>query len=162
MIVFTQARHQAALLLVCLGLLLGCSGQSAPQLDFPSINGSVIAPAQYRGQVLLVNFWATSCSTCVKEMPKLVETHQKYSQQGLRTIAVAMQYDDPAYVRNFAQSRQLPFDVAFDAQGTVAKAFDQVSVTPTTYLINRQGQIVRMYVGEPNFEQLHAEIERAL
>lgn len=155
-------RRWAGPWLVCLGLLLGCSGQPAPQLDFPSINGEMITPAQYRGQVLLVNFWATSCSTCVKEMPKLVGTHQKYHQRGLRTIALAMQYDNLAYVRKFAESRQLPFDVAFDAQGTLAKAFDQVSVTPTTYLINRQGQIVKMYVGEFSFAQLHADIEHAL
>lgn len=158
----TPMRRWAGPWVVCLSLLLGCSGQTAPQLDFPSINGEAITPAQYRGQVLLVNFWATSCRTCVKEMPKLVETHLKYHQRGLRTIAVAMQYDNLAYVRKFAESRQLPFDVAFDTQGALAKAFDQVSVTPTTYLINRQGQIVKMYLGEPNFAQLHADIEHAL
>lgn len=111
---------------------------------------------------MLVNFWATSCSTCVKEMPALVKTHEQYQQRGLRTIAVAMQYDKLSYVKNFAETRKLPFDVVFDAQGTLAKAFDQVKLTPTTYLINRQGQIVKIYVGEPDFVQLHADIDHIL
>ena len=73
-----------------------------------------------------------------------------------------MQYDPPSYVVNFAQSRQLPFNVALDNTGAVAKAWGDVKLTPTTYIVNKQGEIVKTYVGQPNFEELHRLIEKLL
>ena len=148
--------------LATFGLLGGCFAKKAPQVDFPTITGQVITPKDYAGQVMLVNFWATSCTTCVKEMPAIVDTHNKYKAQGYRTVAVAMAYDRPDYVLNFAQTRQLPFDVALDLKGDVAKAFDDVKITPTTYVINRRGEIIKTYVGEPDFAALHQLIEKSL
>lgn len=111
---------------------------------------------------MLVNFWATSCTTCVKEMPAIVETYNKFKDRGFRTVAVAMSYDRPDYVLSFAQSRQLPFDVALDLKGDVAKAYKQVKVTPTTYLVDKQGNIIKTYVGEPDFTAMHQLIEKNL
>ena len=111
---------------------------------------------------MLVNFWATSCTTCVKEMPQIVDTFNKYKNQGFRTVAVAMAYDRPDYVVNFAETRQLPFDVALDVSGEVAKAYKDVKITPTTYLVNRQGEIIKTYVGEPDFSAMHTLIEKSL
>lgn len=143
-------------------LLAACGGDNAPQVDFTTIKGQTITPADYQGQVMLVNFWATSCVTCVKEMPDIADTHNKFKEQGFRTIAVAMSYDRPDYVVNFAETRQLPFDVALDVSGNIAKAFKDVQITPTTYIINRKGKIIKTYVGEPDFAALHALIEKSL
>jgi peroxiredoxin len=112
--------------------------------------------------VTLVNFWATTCVTCVKEMPALVATHQKFAPRGYETVAVAMSYDPPAWVLNFAQSRQLPFKVALDNTGEIAKAWGDVKLTPTTYLVDKRGQIVKRYVGEPEMAALHSLIEKLL
>ena len=136
--------------------------ETAPDVAYTLLDGSQARTGQLRGKVMLVNFWATSCTTCVKEMPQIIATHQKYRAQGLDTLAVAMEYDTPAYVANFAQSRQLPFKVAFDSGGDIAKRFGDVRLTPTTYVINRRGQIVKRYVGEPDFQQLHALLEQLL
>jgi peroxiredoxin len=95
-------------------------------------------------------------------MPHLVATYEKFKAQGYGTIAVAMQYDQPSFVLNFAQSRKLPFDVAIDNTGAVAKSWGDVQLTPTSYLVNKRGQIVKRYVGTPNFEELHALIARLL
>lgn len=134
----------------------------APESTFVLLDGSQRSSADLRGKVTLVNFWATSCVTCVAEMPALVATHQKYQSQGFDTLAVAMSYDPPRYVLNFAQSRQLPFKVALDNTGTVAKAWGDVRLTPTTYLVNKQGEIVKSYVGAPDFAELHRLIEKLL
>ena len=115
-----------------------------------------------RSKMVLVNFWATSCPGCIKEMPDLVKTWQKYHSRGLETIAVAMSYDPPEYVRQFAEKNGLPFTVALDTGGAVAQAFGNVRVTPTTFVIDKQGQIIQQYVGEPDFTQLHTLIESAL
>lgn len=141
----------------------GCTGRdAAPASEFVLLDGSVLRTADLQGKVTLVNFWATTCVTCVKEMPALVATHQKYAPQGYETVAVAMSYDPPAWVVNFAQSRQLPFKVALDNTGNIAKAWGDVRLTPTTYLVDKQGQIVKRYVGEPEMSSLHALIEKLL
>lgn len=133
-----------------------------PESTFVLLDGSQRTSADLRGKVTLVNFWATSCTTCVAEMPSLVSTYQKYKSQGFDTLAVAMSYDPPQYVLNFAQSRQLPFKVALDHTGTIAKAWGEVRLTPTTYLVNKRGEIVKSYVGAPDFADLHQLIEKLL
>src|SRR3990167_5298537 len=95
--------------------LTGCFGEdksSVPDLPFTQLDGSQHRLADLKGKVTVINFWATSCTTCVREMPHIVATHEKFKAQGLESLAVAMQYDVPAYVMQFAQSRQLPFRVA--------------------------------------------------
>ncbi len=97
--------------------------QAAPASEFVLLDGSTTHTKAFEGKVTLVNFWATSCTTCVAEMPDIVATYNKYQNQGFDTVAVAMQYDPPQYVLNYAQSRQLPFKVALDNTGAVAKAW---------------------------------------
>jgi peroxiredoxin len=156
---------QAAAALGALGAfgLAGCSGRDpAPESTFVLLDGSKATTADLRGKVTLVNFWATTCVTCVKEMPSIIATYQKYQGQGFETLAVAMEYDPPAWVLNFAQSRQLPFKVALDNTGDIAKQWGDVKLTPTTYLVDKQGRIVKRYVGEPDFPALHKLIEELL
>jgi peroxiredoxin len=142
--------------------LAGCSGERAPESSFVLLDGSTLSAKQLQGKVALVNFWATSCTTCVAEMPELVATYQQYKDKGYETLAVAMSYDPPSYVVNFAQTRQLPFKVAIDNTGAVARAWGDVKLTPTTFLLNKRGEIVKRYVGTPNFPELHQLIEKLL
>lgn len=143
-------------------VFLGTGSAVAPASTFVLLDGSQRTTADLKGRVTLVNFWATSCTTCVAEMPELVATHEKYKALGFQTFAVAMSYDPPAYVVNFAQTRKLPFQVAIDNTGAVAKAWGDVQLTPTTYLVDKRGQIVKRYVGTPDFGELHQLIERLL
>ena len=138
------------------------SAPPAPDVTFISIAGDKISTQSQRGTVVMVNFWATSCVTCVKEMPQMVETYNKYKAQGLEFVAVAMQYDPPNYVLNFTETRQLPFTVAIDSAGDIARQFGDVSLTPTTFVIDKQGRIIKQYVGEPDFPALHKLIEKEL
>ena len=134
----------------------------APASTFVLLDGSSKSTADLKGKVTLVNFWATSCTTCVAEMPDIVRTYDKYRAQGFETLAVAMSYDPPSYVVNFAQTRQLPFKVAIDNTGAVAKSWGDVQLTPTSYLVNKRGEIVKRYVGAPDFNELHRLIEKLL
>jgi peroxiredoxin len=149
------------------GLLIGAallwkSESIAPSSTFVMLDGSTQHTADLKGQVVLVNFWATSCVTCVAEMPEMVNTFEKFKGQGFRTLAVSMQYDPPSYVVNFVQSRKLPFDVAIDNTGAIAKAWGDVQLTPTSYLVDKKGRIVKRYVGAPDFAQLDALIAQLL
>jgi peroxiredoxin len=152
----------AVLAVAAAGYFSFSSAKPAPDVTFTSLAGEKISMQSLRGKVVMVNFWATSCATCIKEMPDMVQTYNKYKDRGLEFIAVAMSYDPPNYVQNYARTRNLPFKVALDTQGEVAKSFDDVKLTPTTYVIDRSGNVIKRYVGEPDFAALHRLLEQAL
>lgn len=152
----------AAVLAIAAGIYLGAGNAAAPASTFVLLDGSSRTTESMKGKVTLVNFWATSCTTCVAEMPKVIATYDKYNARGYDTLAVAMSYDPPSYVVNYAQTRKLPFQVAIDNTGAVAKAWGDVQLTPTTFIVDKRGEIVKRYVGEPDFDQLHKLIEKLL
>jgi peroxiredoxin len=135
---------------------------AAPQVTFTSLKGEKISMHSLRGKVVLVNFWATSCIGCIHEMPRMIDAYRKYNTRGLETIAVAMSYDPPNYVLNYTEKNSLPFKVALDVQGSIAQAFGDVKLTPTTFVIDKRGNIVKRILGEPDFAQLHRLIEEKL
>ena len=135
---------------------------AAPAVAFTSIKGERVTTQDLRGRVVLVNFWATDCVVCVKEMPRMVTTYRKYQPRGFEFIAVAMSYDPPNYVLNYTEKNALPFRVALDPMGELAKAFGDVKLTPTTIVIDKRGNIVARIIGEPDFAKLDALIEQKL
>lgn len=151
----------AVLVLAAAAALMLAQKPAAPQAVFTTLNGEKIALDSLRGKVVLVNFWATSCPGCIAEMPDLVKTHRKFAARGFEIVAVAMSYDPLEYVRQFSEKNGLPFKVALDKDGSAAQTFG-VRVTPTTFVIDKQGQIVQRIVGEPDFAKLHALIEKTL
>ena len=134
----------------------------APEVIFTSLKGEKVGTADLRGRVLLVNFWATDCPTCVKEMPRMVQTYNKYQAQGFELIAVAMRHDPPNYVLSYTEKNALPFKVALDPMGELAKAFGDVKLTPTTIVVDKRGNIVTRIIGEPDFTRLDALIAAKL
>ena len=135
---------------------------AAPPQVFATLDGRQIALAEQRGKVVLVNFWATSCPGCVKEMPDMVKVYNDYRDRGFEIVAVAMSYDPPAYVHNFVQTRQLPFPIVLDTDGAHAQAFGNVQVTPTSFVIDKDGRIYEHKLGEIDFVRLRALLDREL
>jgi len=136
--------------------------QPAPDISLKTITGKTIRLSELQGRPVLVNFWATTCPGCVKEMPHLVDLYNKYSPQGLEVIGVAMYYDPPNQVLNLSQARNIPYTIALDLDGSAAKAFDDVRLTPTSFLINPQGKIVQQKIGELDFPQVEKLIQSML
>ena len=134
----------------------------APASTFTTLEGKTLTLDELRGKVVLVNFWATSCPGCVKEMPDMVEVYKQYKDRGFEIIAVAMSYDPPNYVKSFVQTRQLPFPVALDVDGAHARAFGNVQLTPTSFIIGKDGRILEQKLGELDFVRLNALLEREL
>jgi peroxiredoxin len=159
----TKLIAAVALVAIAAGVALGLAQRAqSPRAEFVALAGANFSTADLRGKVVLVNFWATSCVTCVAEMPRLVEAWRQYAPRGYETVAVAMSYDHPNAVAAFAKANALPFRVALDASGEVARRFGNVSVTPTTYLLDKRGRIVTRYVGEPDWQDFRERVERAL
>ncbi|APR34441.1 peroxiredoxin family protein [Paraburkholderia sp. SOS3] len=137
------------------------SQQHVPDATFTLLSGQKVTTGDLKGKVYLVNFWATNCDTCMKEMPQMVDTYNRFKGKGLEFVAVAMNYDAPMYVTNYAETRRLPFKVAMD-DGSAAKQFGNVQLTPTTFVIGRDGKILKRYVGEPSFQELDALLDKEL
>lgn len=148
-------------LLIGLWLVLG-NPDRAPQASFTTLEGRRIALSDLKGRMVLVNFWATSCPGCIKEMPKLVENYKQYHAKGFEVIAVAMSYDPPSHVVNYAKKNMLPFPVALDTDSSLAQAFGNVQVTPTSFIIDPQGNVVQRIMGEIDFAALRSLLDEKL
>ena len=135
--------------------------RSAPEARFVTLGGESFTTSQLRGKVTVVNFWATWCPDCVKEMPRMVEAHRKYASRGYEMIAVAVR-DHPNRVADFTRTQALPFKVALDTSAEVSRQFGEVRITPTTFLIDKNGRVIRRFVGEPQWQEFDRLVEKAL
>lgn len=152
----------ALVVLALAGYALWLNQPSAPQVAYTSLKGQTTSNSALRGKVVLVNFWATSCSGCVEEMDGIKQTWLRYAPKGYETVAVAMNYDPPNYVKAFVDQRGLPFFVTLDVNGDIAKAYGDIQLTPTSFLIGKDGKIIKRFVGNLDFKELDGLIETAL
>jgi len=136
--------------------------QQAPEVDFKIVDGRTLRLTQLKGQPVLVVFWATSCVGCIKEMPHLIELYHELAPRGLEIIAVAMAYDPPNQVMEMRQRKQIPYPIALDIQGKVARAFGDVQLTPTTFLIDPHGQIATRKTGMLNMPGIRQQLQSML
>lgn len=163
------SRVRACLVLLAMAAAIGAAAYAllarptAPAVQMTTLQGEPMTlPEDMRGKVVYVNFWATSCATCIKEMPALIDTYRRLAPRGLEVLAVAMSYDPPEYVNHYTREHQLPFKVVLDTRGAIAAAFDHVNLTPTAVLIDKRGRIFKRIVGEPDFVALRGVIEQEL
>lgn len=136
--------------------------EQAPNVTFTTIDGRKIAMSSLKGKVVLVNFWATDCPGCIKEMPELVNTYKLYKNKGFELVAVTMPYDPPAQVLNYAKMKNLPFPVMQDGFGEMQEKFGKVTLVPTTFIYDQKGNLLRHNIGELNFTQLHQQLDSEL
>ena len=149
-----------SLLLAALALLWFAPAglRAAPDISLVTLTGEKVALRDLRGQPVLVTFWATTCPGCIKEIPHLVELHEELAPKGLRIIGVAMSYDPPNQVMNLVNKRELPYTIALDLDGSAAKAFDDVRLTPSSFLIAPDGRIVKHKIGEMDMQAVKNRI----
>lgn len=154
-------RLRWAMLVIALSATLTTPALASEALTFTTIEGKQIRLSDLRGKIVLINFWATSCGICLKERPDLIQTYQQYRKRGFEVIAVAMQYDKPDNIKAYVSKHDLPFHVVHDKDGSLARKFDRVSGTPTTFIIDRSGRRISKTVGIIDFGKLRAFLESA-
>lgn len=150
-------------LLVLLPLVLtACGQESAPTLAVHDIlNPSNSINLGQPQKPTLVVFWATSCSSCIDEIPSIIQLQQAYGDK-IAIAAIAMSFDDPQVLSKFAEQRKLPYLVAHDADEQVAQGFGKIFVTPTNLLLDQQGKIVWKNVGDFDMALLKKRIDSLL
>ena len=136
-------------------MLISFQKKTVENLNMTTINGKSITSKNLLGKVVLINFWATDCTGCIAEMPDLIKTYNKYKNQNFELIAVSMFYDPPSRVLSFSKNNNLPFPVVLDIKKQIASQFKNVTLTPTSFLIDHQGRIINRIIGEIDFDDFN-------
>ncbi|NOQ13394.1 MAG: redoxin domain-containing protein [Methyloprofundus sp.] len=131
----------------------------APGVSFKTIGNKTIALKDLQGKVVLLTFWASNCPSCLKEIADFKSLYQDYHQEGLEIIAIAMYYDRPNIVVDTSKAYQIPYDIVLDLDMNLATAFGDVSLTPTTFLLNPKGEIVFQTTGTFDLKAMQKRIE---
>lgn len=138
------------------------ANKKVPEIRVTSITGEAFQLYQVKNNFTIINFWATDCPGCIKEMPGLAATYNQFRGQGLEIIAVSMSYDPPNHVLNFTQKNKIPFPVVLDIDGQIAQSFENIRLTPTSILIDKNGKIIDKVIGELDFNKLNALLKKHL
>ena len=162
-----RVRWAAALLVgVCLLGVFALRDHGTPKafppVSIATIDGRSFDSTAIEGRPVLVTFWSTTCVVCLREMPDLETLYRRLSPRGFEIIAVSMPWDPPDEVVRLAQARALPYPVALDVTGAVAKAFGDVSTTPTHFLIDPGGEVAFRRTGALDFAALHDRLRSML
>jgi peroxiredoxin len=153
----------SCLVIVLTGLILiSFQKDTVDSLDMTTINGEKITSKDLLGKVVLINFWATDCPGCIAEMPGLINTYNKYKNQNFELIAVSMFYDPPSHVLNYSKNNNLPFPVVLDIEKKIATQFKNVTLTPTSFLLDHQGKIINQIIGEINFNEFDLLLQKTI
>ncbi|HED19445.1 MAG TPA: TlpA family protein disulfide reductase [Gammaproteobacteria bacterium] len=126
----------------------------APNLTVTTLQGDKLSLANLRGQPVLVTFWASTCTSCIREMPHLIKLYNELAPHGFEVIGIAMAYDPPNRVIAISRAKQIPYPLALDIDHAAATAFGNVSVTPSSFLIAPDGRIVLRKTGRLDTQKI--------
>ncbi|HLT92844.1 MAG TPA: TlpA disulfide reductase family protein [Woeseiaceae bacterium] len=136
-------------------------GKPAPDFALKSATGENLRLSEYRGDVVMINFWATWCGPCRQEMPLLDELYSRYQRVGFQLLGVNID-DDSGKAMNMIRELGVSFPVLFDAGKTVSREY-QVDAMPVTILVDRSGTVRHVHQGyKPGYEEKYLTEIRAL
>ena len=134
---------------------------AAPAWTLKNLEGKDVSFADFKGKVVVIDFWATWCGPCRGEIPGYIELQKKYGKDGLVIVGVSLDQKDAAYVKKFAEKKGMNYTVVM-ADDTIVSAFGDFTSIPTTFLINREGRIVHEKSGAWDHAEYEALVKKAL
>ena len=136
-------------------------GQPAPAWKLTDLAGHAVSSDQFKGKVLVVDFWATWCGPCVSEIPGYIELQKKYGADGLVIVGVSLDQNGPDHVKKFAGAKGMNYTIVM-GDDAVQEAFGGIEAIPTTFLIGRDGRIVHQKTGAMAHEEYEKLVLQAL
>jgi thiol-disulfide isomerase/thioredoxin len=150
-----RAAITASLFVLLFSLALGQADNPAPSLELNDVEGRALRLGDFKGKVVLLNFWATWCAPCRAEMPDLVKWQREYKSRGLQVIGITYPPEELAEVRNFIKSIKVNYPIALGDEQTKAK-FDKGETLPITVVIDKNGvvrHVIQGIIFPEEFEQ---------
>jgi len=139
----------------------GLEGQAAPDFALKSSTGENLRLSEYRGDVVMINFWATWCGPCRQEMPLLDELYTRYERVGFNLLGVNID-DDSRRAMQMIEELGVNFPVLFDASKKVSELYE-VNAMPVTVLVDREGNVRYVHHGyKPGYEDKYLDQVRSL
>ena len=126
-------------------------GYLAPKFTLRNLRGNLEGLDDHAGKVIVVNFWATWCAPCVKEMPSFETLYRRFRAQGLTVLAVSLDKDRSAKVQEFVDKFKISFPVLLDTEGVAEKLYPSFTI-PFTYVIDKQGRVAARIDGAKDWE----------
>lgn len=142
-------------ILILILALVGCGKKQidsdsdsakAPQFTLPDINGNQVSLSDFDGKVVILDFWATWCPPCVKEMPHFIELYDEYKQQGFEMVGISLDQGGAADIKPFVQKMNVNYTMLIGNQD-ITKEYGGIRGIPTTFVIDKAGKIRQKYVG---------------
>lgn len=134
---------------------------TAPDFTLQSLDGERYTLSKLRGKVVLINFWATWCGPCRREIPDLTRLHDKYGEQGFIVLGISMDDLAPDQIKRFADNYKISYPVLhgpYSELMKIAQAYGGIGAIPTTFLVDKQGKIRAKYIGARNEKTFLADI----
>jgi thiol-disulfide isomerase/thioredoxin len=147
----------------------GSEGDNAKKPPFPlpevsmksPVDGSTITLSKFKGSVMLVNFWATWCPPCVGEMPDMNRLHKELAEKGFTVIGISMDSGSDRPVKALLEKMGIVYPVAMGGDN-IARQFGEIVGIPVTFLVDRQGNVVKRYDGPREYKDFYRDIETVL
>jgi thiol-disulfide isomerase/thioredoxin len=134
--------------------------KKAPDFTFKDLDGKKVSLSNFKGKVIIINFWATWCGPCIYEMPALEKLFKKYKKDGFQVIGLTIQSNNNQIPQKISQTG-VTYPILLDAEDAIG-SYGPFNAIPQSYLINKEGEIVKEFVGVRSFTQFEEEVKKLL